>query len=140
MNQVQTRVATQKAEDLLRLADQGERNGVRILVEPISGQHFATSATSPILYRVSAAGCSCRGYQTWQRCQHFGLFLSEMGWIPDVADAVVVEAPAPCRRCKGSGFVRMTTGPALSDWVMAPCTACSGQPASSPSPVAVCAA
>ncbi len=121
MNQVETRVAMQKAEDLLRLADQGERNGVRILVEPISGEHFATSATSPILYRVSGAGCSCRGYQTWQRCQHFGLFLSEMGWIPDVAETVVEEHPVPCRSCHGEGSVRAYVGGGLSDWIMVPC-------------------
>ncbi|MDP9358314.1 MAG: hypothetical protein M3R02_24110 [Chloroflexota bacterium] len=121
MNQTQTRVAVQRAEDLLRLADQGERNGVRILVEPISGQHFATSATSPILYQVSAAGCSCRGYQTWQRCQHFGLFLSEMGWIPDVADTVVDERPAPCR-CGGAGYVKISTGDRLNDWTATPCS------------------
>ncbi len=121
MNTVETRVVVQQAEDLLRLADQGERNGVRILVEPISGQHFATSATSPILYRVSAAGCSCRGYQAWQRCQHFGLFLSEMGWIPDIADEVVQEQPAPCRACRGEGSVRAYIGGGLSDWMMVPC-------------------
>ncbi len=121
MNTVETRATIQKAEDLLSLADQGERNGVRILVEPISGQHFATSATSPILYRVSAAGCSCRGYQAWQRCQHFGLFLSEMGWIPDVADAVVEERPSERCRCGGAGYVRMPTGNRLNDWTMAPC-------------------
>ncbi len=129
MDQVEARVTIQKAEDLLRLADQGERNGVRILVEPISGQHFATSATSPILYRVSAAGCSCRGYQTWQRCQHFGLFLSEMGWIPDNADAVVDEAPAPCRSCRGEGSVRAYVGGGLSDWIMVPCGCRSVAPA-----------
>ncbi len=121
MNQVETRATIQKAEDLLRLADQGERNGVMILVEPISGQHFATSATSPILYRVSAAGCSCRGYEMWQRCQHFGLFLSEMGWIPDVAETVVDERPASCR-CGGEGFVKSYIGGGLGDWIATPCS------------------
>ncbi len=120
MDTVEARATMQKAEDLLRLADQGERNGIRILVEPISGQHFATSATSPILYRVSGAGCSCRGYQTWQRCQHFGLFLSEMGWIPDIAETVVEERP-PCR-CGGEGFVKSFVGGGLGDWIATPCS------------------
>ncbi len=120
MDTVEARATMQKAEDLLRLADQGEWNGIRILVEPISGQHFATSATSPILYRVSGAGCSCRGYQTWQRCQHFGLFLSEMGWIPDIAETVVEERP-PCR-CGGEGFVKSFVGGGLGDWIATPCS------------------
>ncbi len=135
MNTTTRRIDTQRAEDLHRLADQGERNGCRILVEPISGAHFATSATSPILYRVSVdGGCTCRGYQVWRRCQHHSLLLSELGAIPDpesvVSDVVILdEQPASCRTCRGTGFLRMTTGPALSDWVMAPCTNCPGHQA-----------
>ncbi len=144
MNQTQVRVETQRAEDLRRLADQAERRGVRILLTS-DGSHFATSASNPTaLHRVSEQGCDCKGFAYWQRCSHHSLLLSELGLIPDldpvVTDVVIVEAPAPCRSCRGSGFVRMTTGPALADWVIAPCTACTGQPAPSPRPVAVCAA
>ncbi len=138
------RIAQTTTEDLHRLADQGERKGIRILLTA-DGEHFATSASNPTtLHRVSPQGCDCKGFTYWRRCQHHSLLLSELGLIPDVepvvTDVVIVEAPAPCRRCKGSGFVRMTTGPALSDWVMASCTACTGQLTPSPSPVAVCAA
>ncbi len=123
MDQTQTRVQTQRAEDLRRLADQGERNGCRILVEPISGEHFATSATSPILYRVGLAGCTCRGYQAWHRCQHFALYLSECGMLPDLEpDVVVDEHHAPhCRTCRGEGTTRAYIGGGLSDWVVVPC-------------------
>ncbi len=147
MNTVETRVGTQKAEDLHRLCRQAEQRGVRILVDHRTGQHVATSASDPTrCYHVDAErGCTCKGYGAWGRCQHHSLLLSELGLIPDVdlivADVVILdEAPAPCRSCRGTGFVRMTTGPALSDWEMAPCTKCPGQPAPSPRPVAVCAA
>ncbi len=43
-----------------------------------------------------------------------------MGWIPDIAEAVVEEHPTPCR-CGGAGFVKASTGPRLSDWVATPC-------------------
>ncbi len=148
MNQTQTRITTQRVEDLHRLADQAERKGVRLLVDHRTGQHVATSASDPTrCYHVDAErGCTCRGYAAWHRCMHHSLLLSELGLIPDVdpvvvADVVILdEQPAPCRSCRGEGFVRMTTGPGLADWVMAPCTACPGQPAPSPRPVAVCAA
>ena len=119
---VQTRTERQRVEDLIRLADQGERNGVRILCEPVSDQHFATSATSPILYRVSADGCGCRGFQAWRRCQHHALYLAEMGLLPDLEqDVVVDDYPADRCRCRGQGYVRATTGPALADWLPIPC-------------------
>ncbi len=145
MNTIESRITTQRAEDLHRLANQAEARGIRILLTA-DGEHFATSATNPTqLHRVSPESCDCRGFTYWQRCTHHSLLLSELGLIPDVdpvvTDVVVIaEQPAPCRSCRGTGFVRMTTGPALSDWVTAPCTACSRQPAPSPSPVAVCAA
>ncbi len=142
MNQTQSRIVTQRAEDLHRLAGQAEAKGVRILVDHRTGQHVATSASDPTrCYQVDAErGCTCKGYAVWQRCQHHSLLLSQLGLIPDVEDVVIVEAPAPCRSCRGSGFVRMTTGPGLADWQMAPCTKCPSQPAPNPRPVAVCAA
>ncbi len=145
MNQTQTRIVTQKTEDLHRLANQAEARGIRILLTA-DGEHFATSTSNPTtLHRVSRHGCDCRGFSYWGRCSHHSLLLSQLGEIPDietvVTDVVILdEAPAPCRSCRGTGFVRMTTGPALSDWEMAPCTKCSGQPALSPRSVAVCAA
>ncbi len=134
MNTATSRRITQTtAEDLARLADQAERKGIRILVDHRTGQHVATSASDPTrCYQVDAErGCTCRGYQTWRRCQHFALLLSELGQLPDV-DPVVTgvvildEQPAPCRECRGSGYVRVATGNRLSDWIMTPCFSCTG--------------
>ncbi len=142
MNQVvEERISRQHAENLRRLANKAEASSVRILRIAGTSDHVATSSTHPVCYAVSVeGGCSCKGYGTWHRCMHHALLLAELGLIPDVEDVVIVEAPAPCRSCRGSGFVRMTTGPGLSDWQMAPCTKCPGHHAPSPRPVAVHAA
>ncbi len=136
MHHVQTRVVTQRAEDLLRLANQGERKGVRILVDHRTGQHVATSASDPTrCYHVDAEqGCTCRGYGVWGRCQHHSLLLAELGWLPDVepepavnvTDVVIAEAPAPCRSCRGEGWIRMSTGAGLADWVVVECSCRAG--------------
>ncbi|MDP9411256.1 MAG: hypothetical protein M3P70_12305 [Actinomycetota bacterium] len=100
---------------------------MRILVDPRTGQHVATSASNPThCYHVDAdRGCTCKGYGTWGRCQHHSLLLSELGLIPDVepvvSDVVVLEAPAPCRSCRGEGVTRAYMGGGLSDWVAVPC-------------------
>ncbi|MDP9470212.1 MAG: hypothetical protein M3Q71_06025 [Chloroflexota bacterium] len=122
------RIVQTTVEDLLRLADQGERRGVRILLTS-DGQHFATSATNPTLvHRVDERGCDCRGYFYWGRCTHHALLLSQLGALPDiepvVTDVVIAEAAAPCRECRGSGYVRVATGSRLSDWMMTPCFTC----------------
>ncbi len=142
MDTTRARARQHRIEDLWRLVHQAEAKQIHILCEPSTGEHFSTSATDPtILYRVSESGCSCKGFRAWHRCQHWALFLASLGRLPDAEpDTVIAEAPAPCRACRGSGFVRMTTGPGLADWVTAPCTACPGRPAPSSSPVAVCAA
>ncbi|MDP9355213.1 MAG: hypothetical protein M3Q71_07425 [Chloroflexota bacterium] len=128
MNTAQTRRIVQTtAEDLHRLAAQGEKKGVRILVDSRTGQHVATSASDPTrCYHLDAEqGCTCKGYGTWGRCQHFALFLSELGRLPEVGPAVtevvVIEQPAPCRTCRGEGFVRAYVGGGLSDWIPVPC-------------------
>ena len=50
-----------------------------------SGQHVATSATDPTACHLvdAAFGCTCRGYQQWARCMHYGLLLSHLGLILD---------------------------------------------------------
>ncbi len=121
------RISTQRMEDLLRLAAQGERKGIKILLTE-DGAHFATSASDKTrLHRVSPADCDCRGYQAWHRCMHHSLLLSQLGLIPDpepaVTEVVVLdEQPASCRSCKGEGFVRAYFGGRLSDWVAIPCS------------------
>ncbi len=125
---VSRRIVTQKAEDLHRLANQGVKKGVRILVDPRTGQHVATSASDPTrCYHVDVErGCTCKGYGTWQRCQHYALLLAELGRIPDpdpvVTEVVILdERPTPCRSCRGEGWIRMSTGAGLADWVAIPC-------------------
>ncbi len=119
------RVSTQRVEDLHRLANQAEQKGIRILLTA-DGEHLATSATNPtLLHRVDERGCDCRGFFYWHRCTHHALLLSQLGLIPDpdpvVADVVILEQPAPCRSCRGEGFVRAFFGGKLSDWVAIPC-------------------
>ncbi len=107
------------ALDFWRLAEQAERNGIRILVEPISQDHFATSATDPtIVYRVTGLSCSCKGFMTWQRCQHHALLLAELGWLPDpepdpapTTPARPVPRPVPCPDCDATGRVIAFFGP-----------------------------
>src|SRR5215210_7716078 len=80
--------------DLSRLADLAEERGIRILVEPISGEHFATSATDPtILYKVTGFSCTCKGFMHWERCTHHSLLLVQLGWLPDLDPEP--EPPAP---------------------------------------------
>ncbi len=122
------RIVTQRAEDLHRLADKGEKAGVRILVDHRTGQHVATSASDPTrCYHVDAErGCTCKGYGAWGRCQHHSLLLAELGRLPEVdlvvTDVVTLEEqPAPCRACRGAGWIRMSTGAGLADWVAVEC-------------------
>ncbi len=123
------RIAQTTAEDLARLATQGERKGIRILVEPRTGQHVATSASDPTTcYHVDAErGCTCKGFTAWQRCQHHALLLAELGRLPElepVVTAVVIleEQLEPCRSCRGEGFVRASVGGHLADWIAVPCS------------------
>ncbi len=122
MNQTQARVETQRAEDLRRLADQGERRGIRILLTA-DGEHFATSTSNPTtLHRVSRQGCDCRGFSYWQRCTHHSLLLSQLGLTPDVdPDVAIDERPSERCRCGGAGFTKTYTGGGLDNWIATPC-------------------
>ncbi len=128
MNTATTRrIAQTTVEDLHRLANQAEQKGVRILLTA-DGEHFATSSTSAVtLHRVSPEGCDCRGFLYWNRCSHHSLLLAELGLIPDVdpvvTDVVILdEQPASCRACRGEGWIRMSTGAGLADWVAVECS------------------
>ncbi len=118
------RVSTQRVEDLHRLANQAEQKGIRILLTA-DGEHLATSATNATLvHRVNERGCDCRGFFYWHRCTHHALLLSQLGLIPDpvVTEVVILdEQPAPCRSCRGAGWIRMSTGAGLADWVAVEC-------------------
>ena len=117
--------------DFWRLAELAERRGIKIMVEPISGEHFATSAsTSNTLYRLTHHSCSCKGFMTWQRCTHFALFLKVLGWLPDPepepepAAPAVPAPPAPCAICEGSGRERLRSATGRSFAVV--CDGCGG--------------
>ncbi len=79
------RITRQSAENLRRLANQGEEAGVRILLDYKHGQHIATCPADPTACHLVDAsfGCSCRVYQQFARCQHYGLLLSQLGLILD---------------------------------------------------------
>ncbi len=89
---IETRVATQRVEDLQRLAWRAEDAGVRILVSYRTGQHVATSASDrSACYLVSVQqGCGCRGYVAWGRCCHHSLLLWELGLLEMPAERVPV--------------------------------------------------
>jgi len=104
--------------DLWRLADEAVKRRISILVEPISGDHFATSASSDtLLHRVTAYSCSCRGFTRWGRCTHHALLLASKGWLtePDPQPDPEPSAPAAvpqtkprvtvtCLDCLGTGI------------------------------------
>ncbi|MDP9358713.1 MAG: hypothetical protein M3R02_26230 [Chloroflexota bacterium] len=108
--------------DFWRLADEAEQRGIKILVEPISGEHFATSGSKAnILYRLTGFSCTCKGFQRWQRCTHHSLLLAQLGWLPDPEpepdpspSAPALTAPATAERCPdcdGIGRVVAFFGP-----------------------------
>ncbi len=119
------RIVTQRVEDLLRLADQAEAKGVRILLTA-DGEHFATSASTPtMLHRVSEHGCDCRGFSCWGRCSHHSLLLSQLGLIPDLEPAPA--ATVSCPTCGGRGIDPACTGHPVSGMVIhCPCYQCQG--------------
>ena len=86
--------------DLWRLAEQGHRNGVRILTECVSGERFATSASEPgTVYRLTAHSCTCKGFDFHGRCQHHSLLLAQLGWLPDPEPEPNPPAPVVAPRC-----------------------------------------
>jgi hypothetical protein len=94
------RVRPTTPADLWRLAEQGAQNGVAILSESASGERFATSASEPgTIHRLTAHGCSCKGFTYAGRCQHHSLLLAQLGWLPDPEPPTPpAPAVAPSRR------------------------------------------
>lgn len=109
--------------DFWMLAEEAEKRGIRILVEPISGEHFATSASQEnILYRLTHYSCTCKGFVHWQRCTHHSLLLAQLGWLPDPEpdpdphpspDSPALPSPGlvPCPDCEGTGRIIAFYGP-----------------------------
>ncbi|MDP9470573.1 MAG: hypothetical protein M3Q71_07885 [Chloroflexota bacterium] len=124
MDTIEARITRHRIEDLHRLAAKAEKGGSRILHVSGTNGHVATSASSPVCYQVSVAGCTCRGFATWGRCGHWALLLSELGQLPDLEQDVVVDErhSERCRTCRGEGYVRAYVGGGLNDWTAAPCS------------------
>ncbi len=107
--------------DFWRLAEEAEQRGIRILVEPISGEHFATSGKKvDIVYRLTGFSCTCKGFLRWQRCTHHSLLLAQLGWLPDpepepdpspAFPALPVLELVPCPECDATGQVVAFFGP-----------------------------
>ena len=51
------------------------------------------------IYRLTAYSCTCRGFVEWGRCQHHGLLLARLGWLPEVEDDPEPEPPTPVVPC-----------------------------------------
>ncbi|MDP9357832.1 MAG: hypothetical protein M3R02_21600 [Chloroflexota bacterium] len=109
--------------DFWRLAEEAEKRGITILVEPISGEHFATSGSKVnTLYRLTHYSCTCKGFMVWQRCSHHSLLLAQLGWLPDpepepdpdpslTSPALPAPGLVPCPECDATGQVVAFFGP-----------------------------
>ena len=122
--------------DFWRLAEEAEQRGIQILVEPISGEQFATSGSQAnILYRLTGFSCTCKGFQHWQRCTHHSLLLAQLGWLPDPEPEPDPAPPAPaltaavtteaCPDCDGTGRIVAFFGP-HDEQVEVDCGPCGG--------------
>ena len=122
--------------DFWRLAEEAEQRGIQILVEPISGEHFATSGSKAnILYRLTGFSCTCKGFLRWQRCTHHSLLLAQLGWLPDPEPEPDPAPPTPvltaamrtepCPDCDGAGRVIAFFGPEDEEGEIDCCT-CGG--------------
>jgi hypothetical protein len=93
-----------RPEDLWRLADEGERRGLRVLSATDGRGWAVTSHSCPgLLHMVTVTGgCDCEGYRAWRRCTHWAMLLAELGMLPDpdpdgppAGPAAAAAAPAP---------------------------------------------
>jgi hypothetical protein len=86
-----------------------------VLVEPLSGQAFVESATTPgTLYIVTASSCSCPAGERGIPCKHAAAYRAQTGLLALPAPAACVECcgcgmqsygtyDLPCETCGGSG-------------------------------------
>ena len=80
-----------------RLAERAVDKGITIHCYPLTGEHFATSASTPgLLHRVTIVSCDCEGFIRHGRCTHHSALLAELGELPK---------ESPCPRCDGTGTI-----------------------------------
>ena len=110
-----------------------------VLIEPISGEAFVESATTPgTLYQVSASSCSCPAGQRGLVCKHRAAYLFQIGEIPvDIVSIGYCEHGAPagafCGRCQSHVVpCSSCTNGKTEEWGVSgpigstPCTVCGG--------------
>ncbi len=92
--------------ELSMLAREAKRRGVRILIERVSGEHFATDERDPdYIFRVTSVSCTCHSFIRYQRCLHLAALCGEKGWPddddpdPPAGPAAPVAADAPVMPC-----------------------------------------
>ncbi len=127
------------AEQWTRALQRAIDEALDVLVEPISGEAFVESASSPgTLYQVSAFSCSCPAGARGIPCKHRACYLA-------VIDALPVEtvsigycahgspAGAYCGRCESHVVpCSSCTGGYVEEWGVSgpigstPCTVCGG--------------
>jgi len=111
---------------LSRLAGKARHEGVRLQLNPRTGQYFATSGTTAgKRYAVTGFSCECHGFATHGRCKHYAALMAALGFLPQSGEA----APAdPCRSCEGRGYHIKARQVGRGQFVRedVPCPACQG--------------
>src|SRR5215218_204263 len=70
-----------------RLAAVATVRGVRVYVYPPTGEHYATSASTPgLLHRVTLLSCDCPGFVRHGRCTHHAALLAELDQLPPLPE------------------------------------------------------
>lgn len=88
------------ADKLFRLLQKARDNQIQLFMESESERWFCTSSTMPgVVHAVGETGCSCAGWQTWRRCQHWALWLDKNGKRPPT-DAELIAAEAELDRLR----------------------------------------
>lgn len=101
--QMQTRPAT--GAQWSRALERALSEGLDVLVEPISGEAFVESATSPgTLYQVTAFSCSCPAGRRSTPCKHRACYMAQIG-VLEIDPEPASIALRPCVWCHGSGRV-----------------------------------
>ncbi len=78
------------------------QDGLDVLIEPISGEAFVESATSPgTLYAVTAHTCTCPAGARGLICKHRACLLAQLGELP-LPNRVPIST---CLRCNGCGRI-----------------------------------
>src|SRR4051812_26176642 len=84
-----------------RLAAVAQERGIRVYVYPATGEHYATSASTPgLLHRVTLVSCDCPGFVRNQRCTHHSALLAEIGQLPPVPEPTTPAAMAERRTAR----------------------------------------